>query len=1048
MIDKIYFFNTLIIVRRKNLMRDFFHNLRFKIILIILTAIIPYFILLTYSTLKQRDLVIRNAEDELTHIAAFLSSQQDLINKTTENFLIGLAKIYNESNKDKTLCSKIFSNFIKSQEIYSNIGIALTDGTVWCSAVQVTKNVSFYDREWFQKALKTKRFVSSEYVLGKITQKPLAAYGYPVLNRNGDVTAIVFAGINLNWIKKYINNIVLPSGSIITIIDHNGKILVRTAEPEKWIGKTITDSEIYKIISVSKTKGVSIVKGIDGIKRFTLYYPFKCASEKQSWIIASIPESTLIAPANKQIYKYLILFGIFTIISIAITLFISEEFIVKRVNKLISLTKRIKDGDLDVRTEITYGKSELSNLVKTFDEMAERLRLERDNKEKALLQLHKSEQRLTHLLSVSPVIIYTLELDTFNPIWISPNINKIIGYTVKEALEPKWWLENLHPDDKEQAKERSLTIFSKDKLVHEYRFRKKDGQYIWIRDEMVLIKDKEKNLTTIIGAWTDITESKKTEEKLIQQFQILNALYSSAQKITMSINLYEIAQDISRLCVEEFGADIAWIGKKEEDGSVSFISQYPLEHPYPRQINVRWDNTPEGNGPTGRAIRSGKPVKCEYINEDPCFSPWRDLALSYGIFTTMAVPLISRGKTFGTLNLYSRKKDFFTDENIDMFQAFSNQAATALENSRLFDETNKRLSAIKALRNIDMAITSSLDPRVTLKILIEEVMEQLEVDASTVLIIDSVTHTLKYSEGKGLKIRFLENRKHHIWKGPVGKAIKEQRVIFIKDLSEIDDPLFKDLMKEEGFTLYYAVPIISKGKVLGILETYHKKRRKYNNEWIELLEALAGQAAIAIENSQLFYDLHKSNIELQQAYDETIEGWSLAMDLRDKETEGHTKRVTELTIKIARLIGMRDNEIVHVRRGALLHDIGKLGVPDGILLKPGKLTDEEMELMKKHPQLAFEMLSPIEYLRPALDIPYCHHEKWDGTGYPRGLKGKQIPLSARIFAVVDVWDALTSDRPYRPAWSKEKALNYIKEESGKSFDPEIVDVFLKLEEIA
>lgn len=1028
-------------------MRNFFHSLRFKIILIILIATIPYFMLLIYSTLKQRDLVIREAKDELTHIVAFLSSQQDLINKTTENFLIGLAQIYKESNKDKTLCSKIFSNLIKRQEIYSNIGIALTDGTVWCSALPVTEKVNFYDREWFQEALKTKRFVSSEYVLGRITQKPLAVYGYPVLNRNGDVNAVVFAGIDLNWINKCLNNIVLPSNFTITIIDHNGKILVRTPEPEKWIGKTITDSEIYKIISVSKTKGANIVKGIDGIKRVTVYYPFESATERQSWIIASMPESTLIAPANKQMYKYLILFGIFTIISIAIALFISEEFVVKRVNRLISLTRRIKDGDLDVRTEITYGKSELSNLLKTFDEMAERLKLEHDNKEKAILQLYESEQRISHLLSVSPVIIYTIEPDTFRPIWISPNISKIIGYTVKEALEPNWWLENLHPEDKEQAKESSLMIFSKDSLVHEYRFRKKDGQYIWIRDEMVLIKDKEKNLTAIVGAWTDITESKKTEEKLIKQFQIINALYSSAQKITMSINLYEIAQDITRLCVEEFGADIAWIGKKEEDGSVSLLSQYPIEHPYPRQINVRWDNTPEGNGPTGRAIRSGKPIKCEYTEEDICFSPWRDLALSYGIYTTLAVPLISRGKTFGTLNLYSKKEGFFTDENISMFQAFSNQAATALENARLFDETNKRLSAIKALRNIDMAITSSLDPRVTLKILIEETMEQLEVDASAVLIIDPVTHTLKYSAGKGLKKGFAENRRYHLWEGPAGKAIKEQRVIFIKDLSEIDDPLFKDLMKEEGFTLYYAVPIISKGKVLGVLETYHRKRRKYNSEWIELLEALAGQAAIAIENSQLFYDLHKSNIELQQAYDETIEGWSLAMDLRDKETEGHTKRVTELTIKIARLMGVRDEEIVHIRRGALLHDIGKLGVPDGILLKPGKLTDEEMELMRKHPQFAHEMLSPIEYLRPALDIPYCHHEKWDGTGYPRGLKGKQIPLSARIFAVVDVWDALTSDRPYRPAWSKEKALNYIKEESGKSFDPEIVDIFLKLEEI-
>ena len=141
---------------------------------------------------------------------------------------------------------------------------------------------------------------------------------------------------------------------------------------------------------------------------------------------------------------------------------------------------------------------------------------------------------------------------------------------------------------------------------------------------------------------------------------------------------------------------------------------------------------------------------------------------------------------------------------------------------------------------------------------------------------------------------------------------------------------------------------------------------------------------------------------------------------------------------------MNEDELLQVRRGSLLHDMGKLGVPDHILHKPGSLTDEEWAVMKKHPQLAHDMLYPIEYLRPALEIPYCHHEKWDGTGYPRGMKGDDIPVSARLFAIVDVWDALTSDRPYRSAWTKEKALAHIKEQSGKHFDPAVVDLFLKI----
>src|SRR5206468_3793861 len=207
---------------------------------------------------------------------------------------------------------------------------------------------------------------------------------------------------------------------------------------------------------------------------------------------------------------------------------------------------------------------------------------------------------------------------------------------------------------------------------------------------------------------------------------------------------------------------------------------------------------------------------------------------------------------------------------------------------------------------------------------------------------------------------------------------------------------------------YIAVPLLAKGQVKSVLEVFHRAPLSPTREWLAFLEALAGQAAIAIDNSSMFDNLQKVNIDLVLAYDATIEGWSKALDLRDKETEGHTLRVTDLTLHLARAIGVRDADLIHVRRGALLHDIGKMGIPDQILLKPGPLSDAEWEVMKKHPEYANQMLAPIEFLRQAKHIPYSHHEKWDGMGYPRGLRGEEIPLSARIFAVADVYDALTS----------------------------------------
>ena len=252
-------------------------------------------------------------------------------------------------------------------------------------------------------------------------------------------------------------------------------------------------------------------------------------------------------------------------------------------------------------------------------------------------------------------------------------------------------------------------------------------------------------------------------------------------------------------------------------------------------------------------------------------------------------------------------------------------------------------------------------------------------------------------------------------------------------------------MAEEDFVAYHAAPLISKGAVNGVLEVYYRRPSTPEPEWFTFLKGLASRTAIAIDNANLFEELQRSNIDLTFAYDSALEGWSRALELRDIETEGHTIRVTEMTLCLARAMGLGKEELVHVRRGSLLHDIGKMAVPDSILLKKGPLTDAEWEIMRSHPVYAYSMLSPIPYLRPALDIPYSHHERWDGSGYPRGLMADQISPAARIFAIADVWDALTSDRPYRKAWQAERAVEHIHEESGRHFDPAVVEAFTELE---
>lgn len=369
---------------------------------------------------------------------------------------------------------------------------------------------------------------------------------------------------------------------------------------------------------------------------------------------------------------------------------------------------------------------------------------------------------------------------------------------------------------------------------------------------------------------------------------------------------------------------------------------------------------------------------------------------------------------------------------------------TELERTR--DRLEAQLRRIRSLREIDLAITASLDVRVTLNVVLDQVIEQLGVDAASVLLMHQATRRLEHASSRGFRTRALQHTSLEPGEGYAGRAAAEGELVWVDDLREKPDGLVASRhLHEEGFVGYVAVPLEAKGHVNGVLEIFHRAPLDPSQDWFDFLDALAGQASIAVDNAELYQDLQRSHQQLRQAYDRTIEGWARALDLRDRETHGHTQRVTRVTVRLARAMGVPEEELVHVRRGALLHDIGKMGVPDAILQKPGSLDDGEWAVMKRHPELAYRLLSPIEFLRPALSIPRHHHERWDGTGYPDGLRGEEIPLAARIFAVVDVWDALLSDRPYRGPWTEEEVMDHLREASGSHFDPAVVEAFFELD---
>jgi len=363
-----------------------------------------------------------------------------------------------------------------------------------------------------------------------------------------------------------------------------------------------------------------------------------------------------------------------------------------------------------------------------------------------------------------------------------------------------------------------------------------------------------------------------------------------------------------------------------------------------------------------------------------------------------------------------------------------------------------QFATMTTIHTINKAITANCDINQILDELLENIVSQLRMDAAAVLLFDDAGKAVKFEGGKGFRTDLVRQRRFISGESLAQAPYGGKKKFVIPDLRTAGsrfDNMYKEsynlsdscLVEEEGFIGYIHIPLVGRDQLLGILELFSRSRLAPNKLWLNALNAVAGQAAVALYSANQFRMVQLAHEKLSDAYEDTIEGWARALEYRDQETEGHSRRVCTNTMTLASFMGI-DSSAIDIRRGALLHDIGKLGIPDNILLKPGSLTTGEWKMMRKHAEIGVEMLRPIEFLQNSLDIPYYHHEKWNGTGYPMKLKGEAIPLSARIFAIIDVWDAICSDRPYRKALPADKAIVIIKKEKGKHFDPLVCEAFM------
>jgi PAS domain S-box-containing protein len=635
-------------------------------------------------------------------------------------------------------------------------------------------------------------------------------------------------------------------------------------------------------------------------------------------------------------------------------------------------------------------------------------------------------RQLSQAVEQSPAAVVITDLSGAIE-YVNPQFEAVTGYTRAEALGQNPRLLKSGETPPEEYRALWATLSAGGIWRGEFHNRRKDGTLFWEAAAISAIVDDAGRITHYLAVKEDITARKQREQELKVLADVPAALRAAKDEADVPAVL--LRQTLALLRAD--GAALALAEPDAADRQPRLRVALGLGRAAPMTGQYL-----PAESFTAALVEGGAPRLRALVGQH----------LPGGAPGTLAgAPLAAEASVFGVLwvDRAGATAAPFSPFEVRLLTAIAEIGASTLHRAELNRQTERQLRWLTALHAIDTAIGASLDLHVTLDVILAQVLDELGASAAAVLLYNSALHELAYAAGRGFSGRAVERTRVRLGEGLAGQAALEQRVLELSGALTVAGGLRPELAGE-GFQAYLAVPLVAKGEITGLLELFDRTLPRPNPDRLRFVELLAGQAAIAIDNAGLFERVQRTNLELSLAYDATIEGWSRALDLRDRETEGHTQRTTALTLALARELHVPEAAQVHMRRGALLHDIGKMGVPDSVLLKPGALTDEEWRVMRRHPALADELLRPIAFLRLARDIPYSHHEKWDGTGYPQQLKGDAIPLAARIFAVADVWDALRSDRPYRPAWSEAAARDYLRAQAGRHFDPAVVAAFFQL----
>jgi PAS domain S-box-containing protein len=644
-------------------------------------------------------------------------------------------------------------------------------------------------------------------------------------------------------------------------------------------------------------------------------------------------------------------------------------------------------------------------------------------------QLHESNRQIKNLMDNLPGIAYRCKNDKdWTMEFISAGCRQLTGYDADDIQFNKKLSFNdlIHPDDRQMVSDDIQKANKENRQFQlEYRIRTADNREKWVWEQGSLINNIH-GIQTLEGFITDISDWRQRESNMHNLIEIGDLLREPSAH-------FDLGNRILGKIASLYGLSCSAIAMVlNQNNSIKMeIVQGGWEDLINKEISIKGFNCRE-------AIQNKEPVVLDsQIDHSVDCKPLQSKDSPYLVF----LPLNSEEQPARFL-VFGRSLQF-SENDAQVFTAIGDLMSSALGRFNLIQRLEKQLERVESLHAIDQAITGVFDIRVINRVILEEVRKGLGADAADIMHLNPLTNTLDLCGDVGLRSSFIHTRKVPTSTSIAGKVLMNRSAFEAPDLSK--NPVefqFKD-WDEEGFKAYFAHPLIVKGKPIGVMELFFRHTFYPDPEWFKFFESLAAQAAVAYDSCHTFSDLQRVKQNLSNTYNAALETWSKSLELTNIENHGHVQRVTRQTLMLAKELGIDENELPNIERGALLHDIGKLGILDEILLKKGELSDTEWHEIERHPVIAKDLLSGVNLLKDAIDIPFSHHENWDGSGYPQGLRGEAIPKAARIFAVVETYDALLSEKPYRDAWTQEKAIEYLKQERGKKFDPKIIDAFFK-----